>query len=183
MGDPAAPAAVPGRRPYSAPHVAQWTEAGLQEAGRLWLKVQGASMLPFLQEGDRLELRPLGPCPPRRGDLLVFVQGEHLLVHRLLRWDDASCRTAGDALTRPDPPVARAALLGRAGALACRWGEADLDRRPWPAFQALLAVLLNRRLAGGPGAALAGRSMRLLTRYLPPVMARSGSTAAPGRPG
>jgi len=165
------PAAQP-RRPYAAPRLIQWTEAGLQEAGHLWLRVQGASMLPFLQEGDRLLLLPLSDGEPRMGDLLVFVQGEHLVVHRLLGRDGDRLCLAGDALGQADPSVDRDALLGRASTLVCRWGRADLDQRPWPAFQALLAVLARWRLAGGWPGRVAARLQNLLAAKLPPLLAR-----------
>lgn len=176
---PADPLARP-RRPYAAPRLIQWAELGLQEAGHLWLRVQGASMLPFLRAGDRLELRPLDARPPRPGDLLVFIQDGQLVVHRLLRREGDRCLTAGDALDQPDPWLSSADILGRAVALACDWGRADLDRRPWPQVQALLATLLRRRLAGGPSGRLAARLQAALARALPPLLAEPREVDAGG---
>jgi hypothetical protein len=78
--------------------------------------VRGGSMAPLLVDGDRVEIAPARwPLP---GDLVAFEAGdERLVVHRLLgyRWaaGGIACVTQGDASPRPDPPVARALLLGR----------------------------------------------------------------------
>lgn len=158
----------PARRPYQPPHLAQLAEAGLQRAGHVWLKVAGASMLPLLRDGDRVELLPLAPERLRRGDLLVFRQGEHLVVHRLVARRGGCWIARGDNLPQADPPIPRAAILGRVRRVDGAAGLLDLDRPPWPLAQAALGWLAWARLGGRrrarvlgwAQAALAGRLLR-----------------------
>lgn len=45
--------------------------AGALAVNRSLRRVEGGSMLPTLAPGDRLLVRPVGPLPPRRGDVVV----------------------------------------------------------------------------------------------------------------
>lgn len=77
--------------------------------------VAGDSMLPLLEPGDRVWVRP---APLRAGDLAVFVRftgsAPALVVHRLVH----DGLTRGDACLRPDPPQQAGDFLGRVVAFA-----------------------------------------------------------------
>ena len=100
----------------------------LGRAGRdATVRVQGESMRPTLQPGQRLavEFSAEGLAV---GDLLLFRQGDALLVHRLL--GDARpldgkrrLRTRGDGVARLDPAVDLDRVVGRVIAIedSARW--------------------------------------------------------------
>ena len=57
----------------------------------LWLSdqpvtitVRGSSMAPFLEEGDRVEVVRVTPGDLKAGDLIVFLRGGEVVVHRFL---------------------------------------------------------------------------------------------------
>ncbi len=100
------------------------------------LRVYGRSMRPTLEDGDRLEVRPLaGLLAP--GEVIACVVGERLLVHRIARVErDGSVVTRGDAFLATDPPHAPGSILGR----VFRPGGRELPRRP------LLRMFVRRAL-------------------------------------
>jgi signal peptidase I len=83
--------------------------------------VTGQSMRPFLVGGESVLLRRVALGEIRRGDLLLFRQGEQgggrLLLHRVVsirrRGQPALIQTQGDALWAPDEPVGGDQVLGR----------------------------------------------------------------------
>lgn len=74
----------------------------------------GVSMRPTIEPGEPLRL-VCGDRAPRPGDVIAFVSGDQVAVHRLL----ASSRegewlvTIGDAHHLPDAPIRRDAVIGR----------------------------------------------------------------------
>ena len=163
---PSSPAEVSQRRPYQPPQLAQLAEAGLQQAGLVWLRVSGASMLPLLRAGDRVELLPVAPERLRRGDLLVFRQGEHLIVHRLVARRGASWIARGDNLSAADPPIPAAAILGRVRRVEGVARSIDLGRRPWSLARPVLGWLAWARGSGGRRERLLGRLQAVLIHGL-----------------
>jgi len=79
-------------------------------------------MAPTLADGQTVVVE-LGPGRLRRGDVLLFRQGECLLLHRMLgparrrAGGEACLRTRGDGATPLDPPLPRSQVLGRVIAL------------------------------------------------------------------
>lgn len=106
-------------------------------------------MWPFLLDGDRV----LVQCGDglrrgerlRRGDVLVFWQGNRLLIHRLIALpappgapDFVTC---GDNLRRPDPPVAAAAILGRVIRVQRGHHQCNLQQAHWRGLGWIVAHL------------------------------------------
>ena len=96
---------------------------------RYELDVQGQSMHPTLQDGDRITIEPVPPEALRRGDVVYCHDGQQGVVHRLHAARRAAdgwlLQTRGDCRQRPDPPwmVERLPLFGRVTA-ARRTGRA-----------------------------------------------------------
>lgn len=110
---------------------------------------RGASMRPFVRDGDRVTVGPLDG-PPRPGDVVLVAAGPALgLVHRVLwRARDGRVYTKGDALPRGDgwhPPTA---VLGRVTAVERGGRPVPLRRRRalLASLARLAAVSLQRRL-------------------------------------
>lgn len=67
-----------------------------------YFRYHGSSMWPYFQEGDLLEIEPVGVERLQPGDCLLFADRHgQRVVHRLVE-KGASLRTRGDARPRPD---------------------------------------------------------------------------------
>ena len=86
------------------------------------VRVRGESMQPTLRPGQLLAVE-FAPERLARGDMLIFRQGDLLLVHRLLGPERPingrrRLRTRGDGTLALDPPVDLERVIGRVVALA-----------------------------------------------------------------
>ncbi len=86
------------------------------------VRVRGESMQPTLRPGQLLAVE-FAPERLARGDMLIFRQGDLLLVHRLLGparpiHGRPRLRTRGDGALTLDPPVDLDRVVGRVVALA-----------------------------------------------------------------
>jgi hypothetical protein len=91
---------------------------GLRAPGRSFEStVSGMSMWPVLPPRSRIRVA-LEPCvPPAVGDVVAFVAGGQIVVHRVVHRGSAGAArghlvTLGDATLVPDPPVHETSLLG-----------------------------------------------------------------------
>ena len=99
------------------------------------VRVRGESMQPTLRAGQLLAVE-FAPERLARGDMLIFRQGDLLLVHRLLGparpiEGRPRLRTRGDGTLSLDPPVDLDRVIGRVVALAD--GESWRTTRDRPA--------------------------------------------------
>jgi len=110
-----------------------------------WMLVKGQSMLPIVQDGDRLQVQPLQD-PPVRGEVLVFRRTNGLVAHRLLRLSQDSrgkrtCLTQGDHTLSPDPPISIDQVLGHASLLHRGPKVLHLDTPAWGRVGNVISVL------------------------------------------
>lgn len=78
-------------------------------------EMRGASMWPAAPEGSVLAVTPCPSTELHPGDLVVFRLGAAVITHRVIGVDEGGrVRAWGDALLRPDPPIAPGDVLGRA---------------------------------------------------------------------
>ncbi len=92
-----------------------------RSGGRGTVRVRGESMHPTLRPGQLLAVE-FAPERLARGDMLIFRQGDLLLVHRLLGPARSiegrpRLRTRGDGALSLDPPVDLDRVIGRVVAL------------------------------------------------------------------
>lgn len=129
----------------------------LAPGASLVLSVDGTSMAPTLEAGDRLEVRRVeGPRDLRLGDLVVVDLGTDgvgwtaagLAVHRLLWRGRRTARTRGDGSRRMDPPVSMDDVLARVERVerAGRDVTPSATRRRW-AWLTCFAAAARHRLA------------------------------------
>jgi hypothetical protein len=70
-------------------------------------------MVPFLRDGDVVDLEPIR-TPLRAGDIaLVRSEGDRYLLHRVRRADGDTIVLRGDARRREEGPFSRRDVLGR----------------------------------------------------------------------
>ena len=106
------------------------------KAGKLTvLPVHGYSMAPLFQEGDQILLE-YSPLRVRIGDILVFRQGDQMVVHRVLRILRNSSSTSiwiakGDNNLCIDPPVNPEQVVGRVVIIWRSGCAKQLDRLSW----------------------------------------------------
>jgi signal peptidase I len=115
--------------------VANPVAAKIRANGSVCFRVLGASMFPWIRSGDLVFVRKFELEQVLPGDVVLFVRGQRLFVHRVIRREmngtsasasasasanaSSACMfggrliTKGDALDREDPPVTRAEFQGR----------------------------------------------------------------------
>lgn len=106
-------------------------------------EVEGGSMAPFLRGGERVIWAPVEPRALRRGDLVTFMSGKVLLVHRVLRLRlrhrSLQVREKGDA-QRLGRWMDAAHVLGRVETVLRGDRVLDLTRWPWRHVNLLLGM-------------------------------------------
>jgi hypothetical protein len=126
---------------------ADWVLAAVELLGRAGrhgtVCVRGESMRPTLRPGQRLAVE-FSPEAPRTGDLLLFRQGDQLLVHRLLGAarplrGRRRLRTRGDGVPTLDPPLDLDRIVGRVVAVEDGAAWRSTRRRTARAYAWLLA--------------------------------------------
>lgn len=108
----------------------------LHARGERLLSVQTASMVPALQPGDAIVVRPVSASSFRPGDIVSYRSPRDpnvVITHRLIGVNRQTGQlvTAGDAFHTPDEPFSSLRVVGRATAVAPGLGSVlDLMRRP-----------------------------------------------------
>lgn len=108
-----AAASDPGALKLGSPGLASLIREVLARGSRVRLRAGGASMQPYLRDGDVLLIG--APARPlKTGDVAAFMAPPDgaLLVHRLIGVRDGSLRFKGDGVRFVDPPVRAEDVLG-----------------------------------------------------------------------
>ncbi len=93
----------------------------LDSRGRVYSRVSGTSMLPWILPDDILCIHraKIGDVSP--GDIILFVRDGLPIIHRVVQTRTTAGTTLlitkGDALGHADAPVSRAELLGRVSSI------------------------------------------------------------------
>jgi signal peptidase I len=118
----------------------------LRSCGNLRLRVTGHSMLPTVWPGDTLVVEPASSRDVSKGDIVLFSNGQRLVAHRLIAKDCGSgdsIETQGDAVPRPDFPLAQECVLGKVSFIL-RNGQAIAANRTLRPSQRAVAGLFRR---------------------------------------
>ncbi len=91
---------------------ADLAEECLYRAGRLRLRVMGASMLPAIRPGSCVEIRRVLPGSVRPGDVVLIRIPYGFRLHRLVEIRAGWVITRGDNHPHNDPPEPLESLLG-----------------------------------------------------------------------
>jgi hypothetical protein len=144
--------------------------AAIERRGRVSLRVQGASMLPWVRPGDIASIRKVSADAIRCGDVVLFRRENHLFVHRIIEKGGslgaAEFRTKGDAHPTCYGVVEHQELLGRVVRLHRSGRRIDLDSPRQLALGLLISQLSLRSRFWYPLARLAAIVTRPLRRLL-----------------
>lgn len=107
----------------------------LGQGGAFSFRARGASMAPFIRDGDTLTVQPTAAAALRPGDVILYpTQGGRLAAHRLIgragAGDSQVLVARGDAATGPGEAVTAAHVLGRVVRVQRGARTLDLDRAP-----------------------------------------------------
>jgi len=87
--------------------------AALERGQRVRMTANGSSMLPFIHDGDIVELEPIS-ASPKIGDIVLAQNpGGGYVVHRVVRARGESFYLRGDAQTCSEGPLAPENMLGK----------------------------------------------------------------------
>jgi signal peptidase I len=103
----------------------------LKRRGRIALRVQGTSMLPWVRPKDIALIRQTAIENVRCGDIVLFRRENHLFVHRIVKkqgsLEAAQLLSKGDAHPTHDGIVEEQELLGRVVRIYRQGRRIDLD--------------------------------------------------------
>jgi signal peptidase I len=144
--------------------------AALERRGRVSLRVQGTSMLPWVRPGDIANIRGVSADAIRCGDVVLFRRGNRLFVHRIIEKSGAvgaaQFRAKGDAHPTCDGLVEQQELLGRVVRIYRGGRRIDLDTPGQIALGMLISQLSLRSRFWYPLARLAAIITRPVWRLL-----------------
>lgn len=120
-------------------------ERAFWEKGEGWVRVVSSSMTPLIKEGERVLVLPVEVPQARRGDVLLFRQGDELVIHRMLAKRDLGQETSilqqgdqgGEALWIPWRSV-----IGQVVAVEKRGGMVWLNSGSMALYQRILGGYL-----------------------------------------
>jgi signal peptidase I len=120
----------------------------LRIRGRVYLHVQGSSMLPWVRPGDIALLGKVSPEEIRCGDILLFRRENRILVHRKVErftWDRRTFFvTKGDANPHADGVIVPSEILGRLERIYRGGRRIEFDSRESRALNVLIARVSSR---------------------------------------
>ena len=117
------------------------SRAALVQNGSIRLKVTSYSMYPMLAAGSFVVVQPKPPKNLRCGDIIVWDQGAYWITHRIVKINDHSCITKGDANWNCDSPVDFEAILGCVTLVEEAKGKWSLTHFPWTGVNWLVGKL------------------------------------------
>ena len=110
---------LPGNRAdvlsLSGPALTAITRAVLGKGVPFRFRARGASMRPFIRDGDVITVTPLSGNLPRYGDVAAFIRPgtRQLVIHRVVGKSNGSFLIKGDNSFRDDGFIPLANILGR----------------------------------------------------------------------
>ena len=101
--------------PLSGSAMIQLMSAVLDKGMSFRFRAKGFSMSPFIKNDDVITVQSLGSEAPKLGEVVAFrhPMSQRLVVHRVVKPGDGTCRIRGDAISEDDGSVPRSAILGR----------------------------------------------------------------------
>lgn len=87
-------------------------EEYLKRGEKVFINVRGTSMLPFLEEGDKVLLVSGSKVTLRKGSVVLVRIRHNYILHRIIRMDENTLLLAGDANSKLTENVIYADIIG-----------------------------------------------------------------------
>ena len=119
------------------PMINHFANSLLEDGHTVSLKVTGASMRPWLHDGDTAIIRKVSPEDIDKGNLILFITDEQrLVIHRVVRIkqsnDGPLFFTKGDANLHYDPLLTNSKILGKVISVRYRGKTQEKNlEHPW----------------------------------------------------
>ncbi len=76
-----------------------------------YVTVEGKSMVPIYVPGDKVFIRPILSEDIKSGKIVVFFDGEKLVIHRIVKVNEISVITKGDNSPKNDGEILKETIL------------------------------------------------------------------------
>ena len=130
------------------------------KADFFYFKASGFSMWPFLSDGERVIVKKAPISRLRRGDIVLYTQGEKIVCHRLIKMvkgiSGIILFTRGDNSFSHPEPIEENMYIGKAVAIERKGRLTDLDSFFFRGLNPLIIII-------GP---FFGMAARMLKRIL-----------------
>jgi hypothetical protein len=144
----------------------------LAQQGRVTLRVQGSSMLPWVKAGDVAVIRRAGIDDVRCGDVVLFQRESRLFVHRLVEklgtLNETRFLAKGDAHPKPDGMVNSELVLGRVVRIHRGDKRIDLDSPRHLALGLMISQLSRKSAYWYPVARAVAMFLQTVRRLFSP---------------
>ena len=129
----------------------------------------GTSMGPTIRDGETITVAPAAPSQIRRGDIVAYRRGYHIVAHRVVRVerdnDGQTFLMRGDAAMSCDAPVAREQILGTVVSVERRGRQCKVSGCPARlAYTARVAASRATRAIAAAVVMIGVRSIETLSR-------------------
>lgn len=119
-------------------------EFNLRCTGSLWINVEGISMRPILKSGNRVEIHKKEKY--EIGDVVVFRDGDNMIVHRIIKYTADHIITKGDNVCYSDLPVSPSDILGKVISIEKTSRVYNMDQfRKYNFLASRLSIFENRK--------------------------------------
>ncbi len=127
----------------------------------------GTSMGPTIRDGETITVAPAVPSEIRRGDVVAYRRGYHVIAHRVVgveRHNESPVfLMRGDAAMSCDPPVTREQILGKVVSVEGRGRQRKVSSRPAKlAYMARVAASRVKRSMAAAAVMIGVRSIEAL---------------------
>ena len=123
----------------------------LCSSGSLQLRATGRSMVPAIWPGDTLVIERANPNAIAEGDIAMFTTEHRFVAHRVVAKECApggpKLHTQGDAVSRPDSPVAASNLIGKVSSIVRQGKHLEPRRHLSFSERAVATVFRHSKIA------------------------------------
>jgi len=110
-------------------------------------QAKGRSMLPTIQDGEILHVRPVDPTSIKTGEIVLFCDGDGFKAHRVIRKERRSFITCGDTSAHADGKIRIDQVVGRVVAKECAASGEIIRLDGIAAWLQFLKLDLRRRVS------------------------------------
>ncbi len=104
-------------------------------------RVSSSCMWPFIKRGDSVLVKNCKPQELKKGEIIVYRNGDNLFVHRIVEIRENNFITKADMNFKKDKPISGEQIIGRVGIVKKDLFELNLETKFFRAINCLLFLL------------------------------------------